>query len=175
MKKLTYFLLVMLIAASCSKQSKVAMIVSADSLATNVGEVVCAEGTVVNICPCGGQKLKLQLADGSTLKVVPNANAGAFTNDLNEKKVKVSGELSEERLSKKYLDSLYLAQVIISEVDYTPCTDTAWINYQWREGSAEKMLASVSINLNRQMEKTGKDYISVFCIKANSIELIEEK
>lgn len=172
MKKIAYILFVLLVAASCSKKAEVVR--SVEDLIPNVGGLVCLEGEVVHVCPCGGQKLKLKLADGTMLKVIPGSKLGTFSKlNLNKKKVKICGELSEVRLSKEYLDSMYSSQTLACHIDYTPCTDTAWVNYQWREGNAEKILATVSINQQKQMEQTGKNYISIFTIEAASIDEVK--
>ena len=172
MKKLAYLFILGLLVAQCAKNDNV--ILSAEGLDANIDKKICVEGIIVHICGVNGNKMKLMLADSTMVMVVPEQQIDSFSRQQwKQKQLRICGMLHGTKLTKQYLDSMYNAQQLLCSIDYKQCTDTAWVSYQWREGNAEKILASGLIKQEKLMNKLGLNYIPLFTLTAESIKTID--
>lgn len=151
--------------------------IAADSLKKNVesfaGRYIATEGTVIHVCPVNGLKIKLRADDGSIIKVTTGNTFPQFDQDWNGKKVRITGTVREERIPRSVIDSVAANEVLLCHIDHTPCIDSAWVKNKKKQGVASSISEKETGLLKAEMEKTGKEYISVTVLVADKIEEIK--
>lgn len=154
-------------------------LIAADSLAGSIevfsGKQVTLEGKIVHVCPVDQSKMKLLGTRHQVIKIVPLTKKDKFDPSWNGKQVRVQGTVSEIRFPRSYVDSIKQAGALLCHIDFTPCSDTAWVAAKHRQGVAEKITENYNTYLNDRMQKTGKDYISVVILTATKVEETEIK
>ncbi|PKP05390.1 MAG: hypothetical protein CVU11_00355 [Bacteroidetes bacterium HGW-Bacteroidetes-6] len=149
----------------------------ADSLVANIehydGQHIETEGLVVHICGVDGKKLKLSTDGGEIIKVVPFDSLGSFDKSLYGKRIKIQGVVKEYRVVKSKIDSLKREKSLLCHIDNTPCIDSVWVDNMTKSGKADAYSEQSAAKLDKKMEKTGNDYISIITIFAEKIEILE--
>lgn len=140
---------------------------------SEVGKNITLEGEILHVCPIEGMKMKLRLADGEIISVLPATGNSSFDKSLwNKKKVKIYGKLSVSHLERSVIAANYKEKKLLCHIDHTPCIDTKWIENRWKDGSAEDLLKRDYNALIARMGKTGRNFIQVFSVVAEEISEI---
>ncbi|WP_280746285.1 MULTISPECIES: hypothetical protein [unclassified Parabacteroides] len=113
--------------------------------------------------------MKLRLSDGEIICVLPADNEPFEKGLWDKKKVKISGMLSESKLSRKTIAVNYEEKKLLCHIDQTPCLDTQWAENRWKDGSAENLLNRDNEKLQKKMHETKVNFIQVFSITAKNI------
>ncbi len=176
MNKLFILLGGMLLLACQPKSVSVTKVIAADTLAMQiekyVGQEVTVEGKILHVCPVDGSKMKL-VDNRQIIKIIPPTQDGKFERHWTGKRIRVQGKVHEERLSSARIDSLYQAGSLLCHIDFSPCNDTAWVTAQHRKGKATEIVNHYNKFFKYEMQRTGKDYISVVVLEAIKTEEIE--
>jgi len=148
--------------------------VDADSLIpdieTYIGKNVEIEGDVIHICPVNEKKIKLKTANGNIIKIVPDgATVTKFDKSLNKQHIRITGQVSEERMERERILQYAKNQTLLCHIDYTRCIDGAWADQMVASGKAPKYVEDMTKKLTDEMQKTKKNYISVVKITATNI------
>ncbi|MFA8434352.1 MAG: hypothetical protein ACEPOZ_07525 [Marinifilaceae bacterium] len=171
--------LIVILSVGCknTKTNRTYTKVAADSLVAKIEQYcntpVQTEGLVVHICGVSGKKMKLQSKSGAIIKIVPADSLSRFDRTYNKKRVRVQGVVKEFRTEKKYVDRIEKGGPLLCHIDHTPCKDIEWVKEKEESGVAEKILKRDIAKLRKQMQQTGKDYVSVVTIFAEKVEIIE--
>lgn len=187
---LCVLLLTFVLFTSCVRQP---LVVSASGLAEHVEESVSVRGKIVHICPVDRMKLKLMLADGTTIQVVPADGYGAFAVSEEQDGLKCSirwpgssdeltycesGRLSDvvfsgvlvaKPINRFYADSLYYNGILNCHVNYERCLDSEWVSAMWADSSAFGLLEGTHDRLLQQIEQSENKQILVYTLKANGM------
>lgn len=176
MKKLFILLVGVLLFACQPKPVSVTKVIAADTLAMQIdkyaGQEVAVEGKILHVCPVDGSKMKL-VNNRQIIKIIPPTRDGKFERHWTGKHIRVQGKVREERLSSAYIDSLYHAGSLLCHIDFSPCNDTAWVAAKHRQGKAMEIVEHYNKFFKYEMQRTGKDYISVVVLEAIKTEEIE--
>lgn len=176
MKNIFIFLCIVLFFSCQPKQVSETPVIAADTLAMQIdkyaGQEVTVEGKIVHVCPVDGSKMKLT-SNRQIIKIIPSAPNGKFERHWNGKRIRVCGKVHEVRLSRAHLDSLYRAGSLLCHIDFSPCSDTAWVAAKHRQGKAAEIVAHYHSFFKYEMQRTGKDYISVVVLEAIKTEEVE--
>lgn len=176
MKKFFIFLGSVLLLACQTKPVSVSKVIPADTLAMQidkyVGQEVTVEGKIIHVCPVDGSKMKLT-NNRQIIKIIPPTENGKFERYWNGKRVRVQGKVHEERLSRTHIDSLYQAGLLLCHIDFSPCSDTAWVAAKHRQGKATEIVNHYYSYFKHEMQRKGKDYISVVVLEAIKTEEVE--
>lgn len=130
------------------------------------------EGEVVHVCPIQGKKMKLKLDDGEIMKVTSTDGTPFEATQWNNKRVRITGKLGDLKLSRKEIADTYADKKLLCHIDHTPCIDTRWVNNRWQDGSGNDILQRDNEALQLKMRQTENNYIQVFTITAEKIELL---
>jgi hypothetical protein len=172
MKKLIPLLIVtgLLIYGCGPKEVK---IVSIDTLVSEIekydGELVETSGLVAHVCGVDMMKLKLKSESGNIVKVVLNDTTSSFDKKLYKKQLKVVGRVFETRIMRPYIDSVAHEKSLLCHIDNSVCKDSAWVQKKVEYGVADSLSAVDVKRLRDSMNDTGKDYVSVITIIADTI------
>ncbi|MCM1030705.1 MAG: hypothetical protein NC410_04565 [Oscillibacter sp.] len=176
MKNLFIFLSSILLFACQPKTVTIKKVVPADTLAMQidkyVGQEVAVEGKIIHVCPVDGSKMKLT-NNRQIIKIIPPAGKEKFERCWNGKRVRIVGKVYEERLSRAHIDSLYQAGSLLCHIDFSPCNDTAWVAAKHRQGKATEIVNHYHSYFKHEMQRKGKDYISVVVLEAIKTEEVE--
>lgn len=173
------FLFCCLVAFSCrpAQENQSIPAVTTDSLAHNLslfeGKKISIEGKIIHVCPVEGRKMKLSGDGRQIVKIVLPDTMERFEDSWNGKRVKVTGTVREERISRARIDSIEAAGTLLCHIDHTPCIDSVWAGNMHRYGKAEEATRQSVAYLRRIVEKTGKDYVSVIVMVADKVEEIK--
>jgi hypothetical protein len=178
MKKLIPLLIVIgLLIYGCGP--KEVKIVSIDTLVSDVdsyeGELIETSGLVAHVCGVEKLKLKLKSDNGNIIKVVLKDSTVSFDKNLYKKKLKVVGIVSETRIKKNYVDQVEEDKSLLCHIDNTLCKDSAWVQKKVEYGVADSLSAIDVKRLRDRMKDTGKDYVSVVTITADTIVVNSEQ
>lgn len=138
---------------------------------SQLGSLLTLEGDVIHVCPVNGKKMKLRLSDGEVMRVVPIDNKPFDLARWNKQHVRVTGKLSDLKVSREYIADNYAEKKLLCHIDHTPCIDTEWAENHWKNGSGSRILDRDNNALQMKMLQSGKDYIQVFVITAEKIEV----
>jgi hypothetical protein len=138
-------------------------------LEPEVGKEVTLEGEIIHVCPVEGKKMKLQLAGGEIICVLPPTGDPFIKAQWDRKKVRISGLLKDARLPRKTILANYQDKKLLCHIDHSPCIDLQWINNRWEDGSAERLLNRDHEALRKKLYDTKRSYVQVFSIIANHI------
>ena len=151
MKNIFIFLCIVLFFSCQPKQVSETPVIAADTLAMQIDKYaeqeVTVEGKIVHVCPVDGSKMKLT-SNRQIIKIIPSAPNGKFERHWNGKRIRVRGKVHEVRLSRAHLDSLYGAGSLLCHIDFSPCSDTAWVAAKHRQGKAAEIVAHYHSFLN---------------------------
>ena len=180
LKKLFLILFVLFLASCHQTEEKEKMVsVSADELIDDIGQyngkVVETEGLAVHICGVKKKKLKLKTDKKQIIKVVYKDSCKSFDKKLAYKFVKVMGQAKESRISKACIDSMEKEGRLLCHIDHTPCMDSAWVEGKIKSGIADSMAMNDIAKLRKVMLETGKDYVSLVTIYADTVSVLPKK
>jgi len=174
---ITAILYTFLVCCKITKPSKEVNKVDADSLVANIDKyrntMVETEGVIIHICGVDGKKMKFKTESGAIIKIEPDDLHGSFDTSFYKKKVKVQGLVKEARFEKTYIDKMEIEKTLLCHIDYSPCKDSVWINYQVNTGYSDTISKRGIEKLRKKMEQTKKNYISVITIIANKVEIMQ--
>lgn len=152
-------------------------VIPADSLANHIsqyiGKEVILEGKIIHVCPVDGSKMKFSGTNRQIVKIVPFLPGQHFESQWNGKQVRIRGVVQEIRLSRSYVDSICQAGTLLCHIDFSPCSDTAWVAAKHRQGKAEESVRHYHEFLIHEMQRTGKEYISVILLQAIQTEELQ--
>ena len=138
-------------------------------LTDSTGKEISLEGTIIHVCPIEKIKMKLRLDDGEIICVLPADNTPFDKNKWDKKRVRISGLLQEERLTRKTILSNFEEKKLLCHIDHTPCIDSKWIENHWKRGTAEELLKEDNETLQRRMSQNKANFIQVFSIVTQNI------
>ncbi len=151
--------------------------INADSLITNIEKYrdteVEIEGIIIHVCGVNWDKLKLETENGAIIKIVSRDTLHHFDKSLYKKKIKVKGIVKEERLDNYYVNKMEEEKTLLCHIDHSPCKDSAWVDRQITNGTADDISIQDIKELRTEMEQTQKRYISVITILAENYEIVE--
>ncbi len=151
--------------------------VDADSIVTNIdkykGGKVETEGIIIHICGVDGRKMKLKTQSGAIIKIVSKDSLSSFNKEFFKKRIKVQGIVKEYRIEKEYIEQMENNKTLLCHIDNTPCKDSIWVNNLIKSGKSDSISQKDIDRLNLKLLQSGKSYISVICIIADKVEIIE--
>lgn len=163
-----------LVSCTENKAEKVAI----DSLVNNADQyankAIEVEGMAVHYCGANNKKLKLKSENGAVLKVVPANLLVPFHNKFNHKKLRIVGRIETKKVEKAFVDQIECDKTLLCHIDHTPCTDEDWVKRKKEQGVADSLSAADVKKLRDEMERTGKNYVTVVTLFANDITIMEE-
>lgn len=189
---LCVLLLTFVLFTSCVRQP---LIVSASGLAEHVEESVSVKGKIVHICPMDRMRLKLMLADGTTIQVVPADGYGAFAVSEEQDGLKrsirwpesrdeftycesgrlpdvvFSGFLCVKPITRFYVDSLYYNGILNCPISYERCTNRERDSVVWANGMASGFLEGMHDKLLWQIERSNTNQILLYTLKATQMKM----
>ena len=185
MKKYVYLFLVILCVA-CNKHLYGAVLQTENEVSSYIGQRVSVNGRIVHVCPVAGKLLKFQLSDNAYLQVLPPIGTNFIVNkdSLNnrsviyahdtlfftkeewmQKEIVLQGTISEKRLSKQYIDSIYQVQILPCHINYEECIDEPWKKNMKLNKRDKAYVEKQHQILTEKMEQTGKNYISIYTLQ----------
>ncbi len=178
--KLKNFILIpiLFILASCyqNNEKEEVVFLSADDLISQIDQYnnknIETEGLAVHICGVKKKKLKLKTDQKQIIKVVYKDSCKTFDKNLAYKFVKVIGRAKESRISTALIDSMEKEGRLLCHIDHTPCMDSAWVEGKIKAGIADSMARKDIAKLRKVMLDTGKDYVSLVTIYADTISVL---
>ncbi len=177
MKKLFMFLSFSIVCMTTAMAQN-APFVKADDIVNNlnayISQFVETEGQIAHYCYVEGKKMKLQTEGNQFIKLIPADFMEVYDTAYTGKKVRIVGQVREERIYAGTLDEFEKNQNILCHVDHTPCQDTAWVNKKIEAGLAEELSKTDIQKLRNIMKETGKNYVSVVVISTFHVVLAEE-
>lgn len=186
MKTKTIFLWVTLtltacIFSNCSQQTEKKELTVDETLAkadSLIGKTLTVEGVCTHVCSKSGMKLFLQgNSDDSYLRVESNATIGKFDKGAVDKKVRVVGTLTEERIDEVYLQKMeqdIKNNAVASHGEGGKGCATEQKAKGVAEGSSEMdRINDFRTRIEERKAKEGKDYLSFYHIAADSYRIIE--
>lgn len=132
------------------------------------------EGYIIHICGVDGMKMKLRTEKGEIIKIVPFDSTLKFDKSYYHKTIRIQGKITEYKLEKHIVDSLEKEKTLLCHIDNTPCKDQKWVENQIRNGVSDSLSKKDVERLNKKMQQTGKNYISIYTIIAEKIIIKEE-
>ena len=135
-----------------------------------IGRTVATEGKIVHVCSVDRKKMRLYLEGSGYIKIVSEDPDAAFDYDLNQKDVRVVGVVQEIRLGKPRIDEMERDFALLCGADKEPCIDPNRAERAREEGVLEETSKRHIATLRETLQQTGKDYISVITIVAQTVE-----
>ncbi|MDR1402691.1 MAG: hypothetical protein LBJ60_03180 [Tannerellaceae bacterium] len=134
-----------------------------------IGKETTLEGDIIHVCPIEGKKMKLRLADGEIICVLPADNHPFDKGQWDRKKVRISGILQEAQLPRRAILTNYQDKKLLCHIDHSVCIDAEWVENRWKDGSAERLIERDHEDLQKRMYETKQSYVQVFSIIAHTI------
>ena len=149
-----------------------ALIAGVDAYA---GSRVSVEGVVVHVCPVDGKKMKLKGDGGGTVHVENSRPEERYDAALKDKRVVVTGLVSEKRIDEAYIAGLEkeFAKELgaVCHVDKTRCKGKPDLAEEEKREKARKAFAEKMAALRQQVKESGKGYISVVTVQSDNVEV----
>lgn len=150
------------------------LLLAAENLA---GKNVIVSGVCTHVCAHGGKKLFLMGSNDSiSIRVEANDKIGAFSKDVVNSLVEVTGVLTEERIDEAYLQK-WEAEVAAETAEKhgdggAGCVTEKKAQGEHKANSAEERIANFRKRIEAEKAKTGKDYLSFYHIVAESYKTL---
>ncbi|WP_372644421.1 hypothetical protein [Ancylomarina sp.] len=129
-------------------------------------------GLVVHICGVDGKKMKLKSPSGAIVKIVPNDSNESYDSALKKQVVSVQGVVEISRIEKAEIDKVEKEKTLLCHIDNTPCKDKEWVNNKIESGADVTIVKKDIAKLRKQMETSGKDYVTCICIRAEHVAIL---
>lgn len=175
---LTGILIIALLSCNNSKTNHRYERINADILLKNSEKYsnskIETEGYIVHVCGVDGMKMKLRTDSGEIIKIVPLDSTLRLDKSYYKKTIRVKGELTESRLYKHLVDSLEKERTLLCHIDHTPCKDKEWAENQIKRGVSDSLSQKDIEKLKAKMQKTNKNYVSIFTILAENILILDD-
>ena len=153
--------------------------VNADLVLSNIANYknskIEIHGYIVHVCGVDGKKMKLKTENGEIIKLVSNDSTLKFDSQYHRKNVCVQGKINETRIEKQTIDNFEKEKTLLCHIDKTPCKDKKWVENQIKNGSSDSLSQKDIKALKEKMQKTGKNYVSIFTLVAEKISIIDEE
>ncbi len=139
------------------------------------GSRVSVEGVVVHVCPIDGKKMKLKGDGGGALHVENSRPEERYDPALKDKRVVVTGLVSEKRIDEAYIDGLEKAfekeTGSVCHVDKTRCKGKLDLADEEKREKARKAFAEKMAAMRKQVRESAKGYVSVVTVQSDSVEV----
>lgn len=170
-------------AAAENDSTAVVSVANVDSLLlsaeTLVGKNVTLSGLCTHICSHGGKKMFLMGSnDSTTIRVESNEEIGAFSKDVVNSMVQVTGKLVEERIDEAYLVN-WEAEIAAETADKhgegdggAGCETEKKAQGEKTAKTGDERIANFRKRIEAEKAKTGKEYLSFYHIVAESYKIL---
>ncbi|RLD87794.1 MAG: hypothetical protein DRJ09_09595 [Bacteroidetes bacterium] len=138
-----------------------------------VGKTIRLQGIVDHVCEHDGKKMFLvDESSDARVKIVPNENMAAFTQDLIGETVEVTGIVKEFRLDEDYL--IEMEEKVKSESNEESeihMGDGEHKDKKEEHNTKDKM--KQINNLRQKLKDSGNDHLSFYSVEATSFKIIK--
>ncbi|MDR2906519.1 MAG: hypothetical protein LBU91_00820 [Bacteroidales bacterium] len=138
---------------------------------TYIGKTIETEGRIVHVCGVSKKKMRLYVENIGSINIITEKPNLTFDGNFNQKDIKVVGTVKEIRITSKQIDDMEQSIAIPCSIDRLACIDTAYVENKRRNGTLEKSSQQGIEQSRETMKETGKDYISIVTIVAESVDL----
>lgn len=139
-----------------------------------VGQTVTLQGLCTHTCKHGAKKIFLRGSDDSHTLRVDAGELGAFDTACVNKRVRIVGTLSEERIDEAYLqrwEERLKEDNAIQHGDSEAGCATEKNARQETADTADGRIADFRAKIAKRQAEEGKDYLSFYFVKATSYEI----
>ncbi len=138
-----------------------------------VGKTIRLKGIVDHVCEHDGKKMFLVDENSDArVKIVPNENLAAFTQDLVGETVEVTGTVKEFRLDEDYLIEMEEKVKAESNEESEIHMGDGEHKGKKEEHNSDERLEQIN-NLRKKLKESGKDHLSYYSVEASSFKIIK--
>ena len=138
-----------------------------------VGKTIILQGIVDHVCEHDGKKMFLVDENSDArVKIVPNENMAAFTQDLIGETVEVTGIVKEFRLDEDYLIEMEEKVKAESNEESEIHMGDGEHKDKKEEHNGEDQMKQIN-NLRQKLKDSGKDHLSYYTVEATSFKIIK--
>jgi len=138
-----------------------------------VGKTIKLRGIVDHVCEHDGKKMFLVDENSDArVKIVPNENMAAFTQDLIGETVEVTGIVKEFRLDEDYLIEMEEKVKADSNEESEVHMGDGEHKGKKEEHNADDQLEQIN-NLRKKLKDSGKDHLSYYSVEASSFKVLK--
>ena len=150
--------------------------VNPDSLISKIDRYidsrVVVEGEIVHVCGVTGTKMKLRSENGANIKISPIDSLIKYDTVYYKKRIRVTGTVKESRILPESINKIENEKILLCHIDRTPCKDTIWSRNQIEKGISDSLCIRDVDKLRNTMTHTGKNYVSIITIIADTIVIL---
>ena len=138
-----------------------------------VGKTIRLQGIVDHVCEHDGKKMFLVDENSDArVKIVPNENMAAFTQDLIGETVEVTGIVKEFRLDEDYLIEMEEKVKAESNEESEIHMGDGEHKGKKEEQNGEDKMKQIN-NLRQKLKDSGKDHLSYYSVEAASFKVFK--
>ena len=144
-----------------------------DKAGDYVGKTIRLQGIVDHVCEHDGKKMFLVDENSDArVKIVPNENLAAFTQDLIGETVEVTGVVKEFRLDEDYLIEMEEKAKAESNEESEIHMGDGEHKGNKEEQNGEDKMKQIN-NLRQKLKDSCKDHLSYYSVEASSFKIIK--